>query len=162
MRFGHFRLNGFPAAEITGWIEKPAYDAGNHRLVWSAMVRNKGAEAGAGSINFNTYALGREGYFSLNLITGQDTISEDKTNARTLLGAISYLPGKTYGDFNASTDHIAEYGLAALIGGVAAKKLGLLALGAAFVLKFAKIIGIAVIGGGAAFARIFRRKKPEA
>jgi Protein of unknown function (DUF2167) len=32
------------------------------------------------------------------------------------LAALSYTPGKGYEDFNASTDHIAEYGIAALVG----------------------------------------------
>ena len=153
---------GFEPLEVTGWIEKPAYFEQSRQLIWSALVRHKGRDDKDGSVNYNTYALGRDGYFSLNLITSEASIASDKANARTLLAAINYLPGKAYADFNASTDRLAEYGLAALIGGVAAKKLGLLALGAAFVLKFAKIIGLAVIGLGAGFARFFRRKKPEA
>ena len=53
---------------------------------------------------------------------------------------------------------MAEYGLLALIGVVAAKKLGLLALAAAFALKFAKV-GILAVGGGLlAVKRLFRRK----
>ena len=153
---------GYTPIEVTGWVEKPAYASANHRLVWSAMVRDKGVAADAGSVNYNTYALGREGYFSLNLITAPDAIGKDKASAGALLAALSYAPGKDYGDFNASTDHTAEYGLAALIGGVAAKKLGLLALGAAFFLKFAKIIAIVVLGFGATIVSFFRRKKPDA
>lgn len=66
--------------------------------------------------------------------------------------------GKRYEDFSATTDRIAEYGLAALIGGIAVKKLGLFALLAATVLKFAKVIfvGAAVLGAGV--MRFFRRK----
>ncbi|BAM89878.1 putative transmembrane protein [Bradyrhizobium oligotrophicum S58] len=41
---------------------------------------------------------------------------------------------------------------------MAAKKLGLLALAGAFVLKFAKIIIFAVVGFGAAVMNFFRRK----
>ena len=67
-------------------------------------------------------------------------------------------PGKRYEDFNATTDHIAEYGLAALIGGIAVKKLGLFALAAGFVLKFAKLILIGVAAFGASVMRFFRRK----
>lgn len=152
---------GFNPIEVTGWIETPVYDSASHRLVWSAMVRDKGSTTDAGSVNFNTYALGREGYFSLNLITGPASIAKDKASARALLAGISYDTGKDYGDFNASTDHIAEYGIAALIGGVVAKKLGILALGAAFFLKFAKIIALAVFAFGAGFMRFFRRKKPD-
>lgn len=153
---------GFPALEVPGWIEKPAYFEDGHRLIWSALVRRKGEAGRGGSVNYNTYALGREGYFSLDLITGEADIGVDKARARELLEAIRFAPGKAYGDFVAATDHIAEYGLAALVGGVVAKKLGLFALAAVFVLKFAKIIGLAVLGVGAAAARLFGRRKPKA
>ena len=47
---------------IGDWVEKPTYDGATHRLVWSLPVRHKGAAADAPtSINYNTYALGREG-----------------------------------------------------------------------------------------------------
>src|ERR1700678_2169271 len=95
-------------------------------------------------INYNTYALGRDGYFSLNLLSNSAQIASDKTAAHELLADLDYNSGKRYEDFSATTDRIAEYGLAALIGGIAVKKLGLLALGAALVLKFAKLIFVGV------------------
>lgn len=154
------RERGFNEIEIIGWVEKPTYDAASHRLIWSMSAKDKGASAqdGAG-INYNTYALGRDGYITLNLITGLDTVGQDKQHAQTLLAALNYNEGKRYEDFNASTDRTAEYGLAALVGGVAAKKLGLFALAAGFFAKFAKIIllgGIAVVGG---LTKLFRRKQ---
>jgi uncharacterized membrane-anchored protein len=121
------------------------------------MVHEIGGAASDGSVNYNTYALGRDGYVSLDLITSPDAVAEDKAAAKTLLAAIHYDRGKAYEDFNPKTDHIAEYGVAALIGGVALKKLGLLALGAAFALKFAKIIGLAAVAGIAGARRFFRR-----
>src|ERR1700733_15158824 len=69
---------GFPAVEITGWIEPPVYDAPTHRLIWSALVRQIGGSGDEGSVNYNTYALGREGYFSLDLITSKSAIEADK------------------------------------------------------------------------------------
>lgn len=157
------RTRGFPELEIVGWVEAPAYNAGTRRLVWSAETRRKGASAEAErGVNYNTYALGREGYISLNLVTGMRTIQAEKRNAHTLLAALQYNDGKRYGDFNSSTDHVAEYGLAALIGGVAAKKLGLFALMFAFLAKFAKVIGIAAVAIGAIAFKFFRRKTQSA
>ena len=153
---------GFKPIEVNGWIEKPIYNADRHWLVWSAMVREKAASAEEGSVNYNTYALGRDGYFSLNLITKADSVAKDKVAAAELLAGISYNLGKNYSDFNASTDHVAEYGIAALIGAIAAKKLGLLALGAAFFLKFAKLGVLAIVAFGAGIAKFFRRKRPQA
>jgi uncharacterized membrane-anchored protein len=48
-------------------------------------------------------------------------------------------------------------GIAALIGAVAVKKLGLLAVLGVFLLKAWKLTAIAVIGIGAAIRRFFRR-----
>ena len=150
---------GFPAIEVAGWIEKPAYDASAHRLVWSALVKRKNEEAGAvGSANYNTYALGRDGHFELNLVTSADKVEGFKADAKTLLAALAYDTGRRYEDFNASTDRVAQYGLAALIGGVAAKKLGLLAVMAAFAAKFAKIIAVAAIALIAGLKSFFSRK----
>jgi uncharacterized membrane-anchored protein len=153
---------GLPELEIAGWIEPPAYDVTAHRLVWSIKGVSRGATAGEpATVNYNTYALGRDGYFELNLLTSDATVANEKQYAKQVLAALDYKPGKRYEDFNASTDHIAEYGIAALIGGIAAKKLGLLALAGVFLAKFAKLIlvGFAVAGG--AVMKLFRRKNAQ-
>ncbi len=138
---------GFPELEIIGWVQKPAYEAANHRLVWSMAARRKGQpDESAQSVNYNTYALGREGYISLNLITAREAIEQDKPAAHTLLSALAFNDGKRYEDFNSGTDNVAKYGLAALVAGVAVKKLGLFALAAAFFVKFAKLLLLAGIG----------------
>ena len=147
---------GIPALDVVGWVEEPAYDTTTHRLVWSILAKDRGAQEA--TVNYNTYALGREGYFSLNLVTGENTISQDKRHAGTLLGALDYKPGQGYQDFNSSTDSVAEYGLAALIGGVAAKKLGLLAVIGVALAKFWKVALIAIAVAGWGFAKLFRRK----
>jgi len=154
---------GFPELEVLGWVEKPAYDATTHRLVWSLLSKQRGQpDSAEKGINYNTYALGRDGYFSLNLLTSSSRVDTDKAAAHELLAALSYNPGKSYEDFNASTDHIAEYGIAALIGGVVAKKLGLFALIGVFIAKFAKVIGVAALALGGGIWNFFRRKSKNA
>ncbi len=156
------RKNGYPELDILGWVEKPNYVPDTHRLVWSMSARVKGAPSGEPtSINYNTYALGREGYITLNLITGQQTIGQDKAHAQTLLSALDFNEGKRYADFNQSTDKVAEYGLAALVGGLAAKKLGMFALAAGFFAKFAKVILLAGAGVAAVFTKFFKRDKNQ-
>ena len=153
---------GVPALEVIGWAEKPAYDAATHRLVWAMSSREKGAPAGEPQgVNYNTYVLGREGYFMLNLVTGLDDLPRDKPAALGLLQALDFNEGQRYADFNASTDRVAEYGLAALVVGVAAKKLGLLAAAGLFFAKFFKVIlvGLALVGAGA--TRLFKRKREQ-
>lgn len=142
---------GVPGLEIIGWAEKPAYDASAHRLVWAMSSKEVGAPVNEPQgVNYNTYALGREGYFSMNLVTGLLELPQHKGNASTLLAALEFDNGKRYADFNSSTDKVAEYGLAALIAGGVAKKLGFFALIAVFMAKFAKVflVAFAVFGGG--------------
>ena len=156
------KSRGLEEIEVVGWVEAPKYEATTHRLVWALESKEKGAPATAErGVNYNTYALGRDGYISMNLVTGMKSVQAEKPVAQNLLAALQYNEGKRYADFNSSTDHVAEYGLAALIGGVAAKKLGLFALAFAFLAKFAKVIGIAAIALGALFVKFFRRKKDE-
>nr|WP_205800042.1 DUF2167 domain-containing protein [Microvirga terricola] len=158
------RERGFSELELKGWIERPDYDAATHRLVWSVLGVKKNAPDPDGSVNYNTYMLGREGYISLNFVTTQAMIAGEKKFAKELLAAVSFTDGKAYGDFNASTDRVAEYGLAALVGGAVAKKLGWLALLGAFAAKFAKIIFVGFAALAAAIGKFFRRggsKNPQ-
>jgi len=141
---------GAPGLEIVGWSEAPRYDAGKQRLVWAMTSR----EIGAGqdkplNVNYNTFALGRDGYFSMNMVTSLEELPALKPVAEAQLASLEYNPGKRYADFDSKHDHVAEYGLAALVVGVAAHKLGFIALALAFLVKFAKliIIGLAVFGG---------------
>ena len=152
----HRRDIGVPELEVTRWVEKPAYDAQAHRLVWSAEAREKGVAEQDPTVNYNTYVLGRQGYVSLNLLTSSSSVEADKPAAHQLLEAVNFNDGKRYGDFNESTDKVAAYGLAALVGGLAAKKLGLLAGLGVFIAKFAKVIIAVVVGAGAAISKWFK------
>ena len=149
---------GVEPLKIVGWVEKPQYLADSHQLYWSikAVHENDAPDAEA-TINYNTYALGRDGYFEVDLMTSDKTIATDKAAARQAVSAIDYKQGKAYADYQPGSDRVAEYGLAALVAGIAAKKLGLLAVAGLFLAKFAKIIiaGVAVAGGG--LFKLFRR-----
>lgn len=152
----------FPELVMDGWVEAPKYDSNTQRLVWSVAVKHKGDSANDNpTVNYNTYALGRDGYITLDLITQKNLVPKDKTAVLTLLDNLKYVEGKRYADFNSSTDKVAEYGLAALVAGVAAKKLGLFAVIAAFLAKFAKvgILAAAALGGG--LWKRFRGKKAD-
>lgn len=153
---------GFPPLEIVGWVQKPAYDAAARRLVWSMAARTPGESEAEQSVNYNTYALGREGFVTLNLITARGTVEQDKPAAHTLLSALQFNEGKRYEDFDSSTDKVAEYGLAALVAGVAAKKLGLIAVVLAFVAKFAKVFILVGAGALALAAKFFKGRKTGA
>lgn len=147
-----------PELETRGWVEKPQYDAKTHRLIWSIDVLNKNEPDPNPAINYNTFQLGREGYIELTMITDLKSIDQYKPIVQELLGNIEFNEGKRYSDFNAATDKVAEYGLAALVGGIAAKKLGLLALAGALLAKFGKLIIFGAVAAGALFKGLWRKK----
>jgi len=153
------RSRGLPEFSVVGWVEVPSYDPATHRLVWSVAARAKEAQGRGDGVNYNTSVLGREGYFSMNLVTSMDRVELEKPATRDLLAALSFKEGKRYDDFNAATDRMAEYGLAALVGGMAAKKLGLFASLGLFVAKFWKVGLLAMVGLGAGATRVLGRKK---
>jgi len=154
------KAHGFSELEIRGWAEAPAYDAATHRLVWGAVVRKKEDpdDAAHQAVNYQTVALGRDGHLELTVASNLSSFTADKSIANSLLADIDYLPGKRYADFDKFTDKVAEYGLGALIVGVAAKKLGLIAVLVAFAAKFSKL-GVVVSLVVAAFARRFGKRK---
>lgn len=147
--------------EVLGWIEKPNYDPATHRLLWSVALQDIGSKAPASEqgVNYNTYLLGRRGYFELNLVTDRANVEKGKPLAKTLLNAVSFNAGERYSDYDAKSDKVAEYGLAALIGGIAAKKIGLLAMIGIALLKFWKLTAIGVIAVGAGLKKFVFRDK---
>lgn len=156
------KARGIPQLEIVGWIEKPHYDPAAHQLIWSIEAR----EAGSGTapadnaVNYNTFALGRGGFISLNLVTSSADIAADKKVVAELLKNLTFDEGKKYENFDPKTDKVAEYGLMALIGGVAAKKLGFFALAAALLAKSGKVLVVVAIAFAAAARKFLRRRDP--
>jgi uncharacterized membrane-anchored protein len=149
---------GIPALDIIGWVEPPKYDAAAHRLVWSLEAKDRGVpDSAPRTINYNTYALGRDGFYSMNLLSSSETIAQDKPVVQHLLATLQFNDGQRYENFNASTDKVAAYGLAALVGAVAIKKLGLLAGLGIFLIKIWKLALVALAAGGAAIRRFFKR-----
>jgi uncharacterized membrane-anchored protein len=67
--------------------------------------------------------------------------------------------GQRYGDFNASTDKIAAYGIGALVAGTIAAKAGLFAKLLAVLIAAKKFIIVGVLAVGAAIKKFFSRSK---
>lgn len=153
---------GFPAMTVAGWAQQPVYDSASHHLTWALIARDKGVAAGPDDgVNYETRLLGRDGYFSVTWVADlSDLDAEGKVTADQLVSSVQYEDGKKYEDFSASAgDKVAEYGLATLVTGVLAKKLGLIAVVLAFLAKFAKFGLIAVFGLFPWLRRFFKRKE---
>lgn len=157
------RTRGLAELEIVGWIEKPHYDSKAHQLIWSIEAKEtggKGPPPTDNAVNYNTFALGRGGFISLNLVTSTTDVGNDKKIVATLLQNLAFDEGMKYENFDPKTDKVAEYGLMALIGGIAAKKLGLFALLAAVVAKSAKLLIVVALGAAVAVKNFFKRRDP--
>jgi uncharacterized membrane-anchored protein len=106
-----------PPAQVTGWAEPPRYDASNQRLAWAVATRipNAPAQAGEG-VNFQGYALGRDGYLRLNMVASAAQWDQQKTTIQALLMGLEFNDGKKYAEYK-SSGKTAPYGLAVLVGG---------------------------------------------
>ncbi len=133
-----------PEIEVGGWIQKPTYNTKTHQLVWSMLGKIKGG-GGPDSVNYNTFALGRDGFFKVRLIAPTAFMDEGRRGADEIMAQFHYNPGKTYADFAEGSDRVAEYGIAALVTGIVAKKIGLLALLWIVLAKAAKAAIVAVL-----------------
>lgn len=144
------RRLGLPEIEVLGWAEKPHYDEATHRLVWAVAARDKGSPNADEGANYNTYALGRDGYFKLNLVTDLKDLPTQKPAADAIFASLEYLDGKKYTDFNPATDPVADFGIASLVAGIAAKKLGAATLALQWGAHHKKLIllGVLVVLGG--------------
>jgi uncharacterized membrane-anchored protein len=148
---------GYPAMTLVGWADAPHYDRASHKLYWAKVLRTDGDVLDG--LNYNIRVLGREGVLVLNAVAGIDQLATIKTEMQQVTAFTNFTDGNRYADFDSKTDKVAEYGIAALVAGGVAAKLGLFGKLFALILAFKKLIVLAVIAVGAAFSRFFKREK---
>ena len=151
---------GYPAMTLVGWAEKPSYDKASHKLYWAKELKT-GTDQGSG-LNYNIRVLGREGVLVLNAIASMDQLAKIRTEMKQVTAFSDFTPGNRYADFNSATDKTAEYGIAAMVAGGVAAKLGLFGKLFAFLLMFKKFV---ILGLGAlvyGLAKFFGRDKGAA
>ena len=145
---------------IRGWEEKPHYDKASHKVVWAISAQSNDRIG----VNYNTLALGRHGYLSMNMVGPLDRLATLKPHTQTLLTNVNFIEGKRYVDFDSTTDKVAAVGLGALIAGAAVKS-GLLAKLWAFIIPLfimgKKLILLLVLTVAGFLAKIFLKKKQE-
>ena len=117
------QAQGIPPLIIRGWEEKPHYDKTANKVVWAISAQERESAVG---VNYNTLALGRQGYLSMNMVGALEQLPMLKPHVGLLLSNVEFIEGKRYADFDSTTDKVAAVGLSALIAGAAIKS-GLLA-----------------------------------
>lgn len=154
------KKQGYDPISLVGWAETPSYDKANHKLYWAKELAV--GDAQQHTLNYNIRVLGRQGVLVLNAVAGMSQIATIKAEMPNVLSATNFKEGNGYADFNSSTDKVAAYGLAALVAGGAAAKLGLFAKLFALLLAFKKLIIIGLIALGVGIKKILGMRKKEA
>ncbi len=147
---------GYGGVHLVGWAQAPTYDSASKTLIWARNIKFDGEQVN--TLNYDVRKLARTGVLSMNMVTSMDRIGEVREAAKELGQTVQFDAGSRYADFDSSTDHMADYGLAGLVAagaGVAvAKKVGLLGILLLF-LKKGLVLVIAAAAG--AFAWIKRK-----
>lgn len=145
--------NGGNELDLIGWARPPYYDQASHKLHWAKHIRSIGGD----SLNYNVRVLGREGVLELNFIAAMTSLPEIEKAIPVVLTDVNFTDGNRYDQYQAGSDKLAEYGIAALIAGVALKKVGLFGGILVAILAAKKFIIIGAIALFAAFGGFFKR-----
>jgi uncharacterized membrane-anchored protein len=146
---------GYPAIEMMGWASTPYYDKDRHILHWAKEI--KFGTDSVNTLNYNVRVLGRKGVLILNAIATMNEMPAVKASIPQVLNSVSFSDGNKYTEFDSSIDNVAAWTLGGLVAGKVLAKVGFFAL----ILKFWKIIAIAVVAGFSAIRKFFGFKKAK-
>jgi uncharacterized membrane-anchored protein len=150
---------GYATVELVGWAAPPHYDKAVHKLYWAKQLKFGGGSED--TLNYNIRILGRRGVLVLNAVAAMAQLPEIERNAPMILAAIDFNPGNRYTDFSeASGDKVASYGIAALVAGGVAAKLGLFKGLWVLLLGAKKFVIIGVVALSAFLRKLFGKDKP--
>ena len=148
---------GYGSIDLVGWATPPRYDKGTHKMYWAMELKFGGNSEN--TLNYNIRMLGRRGVLVLNAVAGMSQLQEIESAAPAVLAMVDFQEGHRYTDFNASTDKVATYGLAALvIGGLAAKG-GLFKGLIVAALAAKKLLIVAAVAVAAWLKKVFGKKE---
>ncbi|WP_454828253.1 DUF2167 domain-containing protein [Pseudoxanthomonas wuyuanensis] len=150
---------GYGAVDLLGWAVPPRYDSASNKLYWAKELAFDGNPNH--TVNYDIRVLGRRGYLSLNAVAGMSELPVVQTGMQQLLTMTEFDAGARYADFDGSTDKVAAYGVAALVGGGLAAKAGLFAKIGLVLAKFWKLLLIGIVGIGVLIKRMFGGNKDQ-
>lgn len=146
---------GYEPITIVGWAASPFYDKEKKILHWAKEIKFGNQEEN--TLNYNIRILGRKGVLVLNAISTMPNLAQVKHDLPNVLDIVQFNTGFKYKDFDASADKIAGWTIGGLVAGKVLAKAGFFAL----LLKFWKIIAVAVVASFRLFWSKIRGKKNE-
>ncbi len=149
---------GFARIALAGWAEPPRYDAASHKLYWAKdLIFGQGDH----ELNYDIRMLGRRGVLVVNVVASIQQLADVKAAAPTIISMVNFQDGHRYTDFTQSTDKVATYGIAALVAGGIAAKVGLFKGLWVLLLALKKFILIGIVAIIGFFKKLFARRKNE-
>ena len=148
---------GYPPIALIGWAASPHYDSRAKKLYWAKELQF--GENANHTLNYNVRILGRKGVLVMNAVSAMDQLPLISERMEQVLAFSDFNKGHRYSDFDPGMDKVAAYGVAALIGGKIAAKVGLLAKLGGLLLAFKKFFIVGILALGSLFSRFFKRRK---
>ncbi|SFS31966.1 DUF2167 domain-containing protein [Lutibacter maritimus] len=146
---------GYEPINIIGWASKPYYDKSKKILHWAKEIKFGDQEIN--TLNYNIRILGRKGVLVLNAIATIPDLTYVQNDIPKVLDIVQFSEGNKYADFDSSIDDVAAWTIGGLVAGKVLTKVGFFAL----ILKFWKIILIAVAAFFKPLMNLFRKKNHE-
>ena len=146
---------GYGSIELIGWASDPFYDQDKKILHWAKELKFGDDETN--TLNYDMRVLGRKGIFMLQAVANMSELPDVKNSIDKVLRSVEFKEGHRYSDFLPDVDNVAAWTIGGLVAGKLLAKAGILVL----ILKFWKILAIAVVGGIAAFKKFILKKEDD-
>lgn len=146
---------GYEPIYMVGWAAKPFYDGNKKILHWAKEIKFGTNEVN--TLNYNVRVLGRKGVLVLNAIATMADLPLVKKDVPLVLDIVQFNDGFKYQDFDPKIDEVAAWTIGGLVAGKLLAKVGFFAV----LLKFWKLIAIAIFGFLGAFWKKIKGNKEE-
>jgi len=151
------KKRGMATLTNEGWIVPPHYDPTTKYLEWG--VRLRASDSQQPVVNYTMRLLSRHGSETVVLVTIPETLQQDVADLHQVLTGYKFNAGESYAEFRPG-DHVAEFGLGALVlGGAAAAavKAGWFKGLIAGLIAAWKLVAAGVVAAFAGLKRLFSR-----
>lgn len=149
------KKQGLSTMELMGWAASPHYDATKKVLYWAKDYKVEGNTDH--TLNYDIRILGRKGVLTLQAVSSMSQLDSVNKNLNSVLGMVSFGDGHKYSDYNSSTDNVAAWTIGGLVAGKVLAKVGFFAI----ILKYIKLIVLAITAGASAVWRFITGKKKK-
>ncbi len=141
---------GYEPIHFIGWAAQPSYDHDRKVLYWAKEIQFGDDEVN--TLNYNIRILGRKGVLVMNAIASMPNLSLVEADLPEVLNTVEFNQGYAYHDFNPDFDEVAAWSIGGLVAGKVLAKAGFFVV----LLKFWKVIALAVAGAAGTFWKKFK------